>query len=60
MKKFDLLEQISHPYFIRIHRTFAILIDKFEYIDGNQIIERGNTLPIGKAYRKDLMSKIER
>ncbi len=56
----DLLEQISHPYFIRIHRSFAISIDKFEYIDGNQIIVRGITLPIGKAYRKDLMSKIER
>ncbi len=56
----DLLEQISHPYFIRIHRSFAISIDKFEYIDGNQIIVQGNTLPIGKAYRKDLMSKIER
>ncbi len=55
----DLLEQISHPYFIRIHRSFAMSIDKFEYIDGNQIFVRGNTLPIGKAYRKDLMSKIE-
>ncbi len=56
----DLLEQISYPNFIRIHRSFAISIDKFEYIDGNQIIVSGISLPIGKAYRKDLMLKIER
>ncbi len=56
----DLLEQILHPNFIRIHRSFAMSIDKFEYIDGNQIIIKETPLPIGKVYRKDLMSKIER
>ncbi len=56
----DLLEQISYPNFIRIHRSFAISIDKFEYINGNQIIVRNTPLPIGKAYRKDLMEKIEK
>ncbi len=56
----DLLEQISYPSFIRIHRSFAMSIDNFEYIDGNQIIVKGNPLPIGKAYRKDLMEKIEK
>ncbi|WP_068475318.1 LytR/AlgR family response regulator transcription factor [Saccharicrinis aurantiacus] len=55
----DLLEQISYPSFIRIHRSFAISINNFEYIDGNQIIVKGNTLPIGKAFRKGLMDKIE-
>ncbi len=55
----DLLEQVSHPNIARIHRSFSISIDKFEFIDGNQIIIKGNPLPIGKAYKKDLMSKLE-
>lgn len=55
----DLLEQISYPNFIRIHRSFAISLDKFEYIDGNQIIIKSTHLPIGKAYRQNLISKLE-
>lgn len=55
----DLLEQVSHANIIRIHRSFAVSIDKFEYIDGNQIIVKNIPLPIGKAYRKDLMITIE-
>ena len=55
----DLLEQLSHPNIVRIHRSFAMAIDKFEFIDGNQIIVKSKPLPIGKAYRKDLMAKLE-
>ena len=55
----ELLEQISYPNIIRIHRSFAMAVDKFQYIDGNQIIVNGTSLPIGKAFRKDLMSAID-
>lgn len=54
----DLLEQLAHPNIIRIHRSFAIAINKLEYIDGNQVVLKGNQLPIGKAFRKDLMTKL--
>ncbi len=55
----DLLEQLSHPNIVRIHRSFAMAIDKFEYIDGNQIIVKSKSLPIGKAYRKELLARLE-
>jgi len=55
----DLLEQLSYPNIVRIHRSFAMAIDKFEYIDGNQIIVKGKSLPIGKTYRSNLMIKLE-
>lgn len=54
----DLLEQLSHPGILRIHRSFAVAIDKFEYIDGNQIFIGKKALPIGKAFRSDLISRI--
>jgi len=55
----DLLEQIAHPNIVRIHRSYAMSIDKFEYIDGNQIIVKGKSLPIGKVFRKELLKKLE-
>lgn len=55
----DLLEQIAHPNIVRIHRSYAMSIDKFEYIDGNQMIVKGKSLPIGKVYRKELLKRLE-
>jgi hypothetical protein len=38
------------PDIIRIHRSYAIAIDKFNHIEGNQIFIGKKALPIGKAY----------
>lgn len=56
----DLLQQFSHSEIVRIHRSFAIAIDKFEHIEGNQIFIKDKALPIGKAYRKDLLNILEK
>jgi DNA-binding LytR/AlgR family response regulator len=55
----DILEQFMHPDIIRIHRSFAIAIDKFDHIEGNQIFIGKRALPIGKAYKKDLIDKLD-
>jgi DNA-binding LytR/AlgR family response regulator len=56
----DILEQFSHPDIIRIHRSFAIAIDKFDHIEGNQIFIRKKALPIGKAYKIMVLEKLEK
>jgi DNA-binding LytR/AlgR family response regulator len=56
----DILEQFSHLDIIRIHRSFAIAIDKFDHIEGNQVFIKKQALPIGKAYKKDLLDNLER
>jgi DNA-binding LytR/AlgR family response regulator len=56
----EILEQLSHPDIIRIHRSYAIALDKFEHIEGNQVFIRKKALPIGKAYKKDLLDKLEK
>jgi DNA-binding LytR/AlgR family response regulator len=55
----DLLDQFPHSDIIRIHRSFAIAIDKFEHIEGNQVIITKKALPIGKAYQKDFLNWLE-
>lgn len=55
----DLLEQVASPKLVRIHRSFALAIDKFDHIDGNQIVIKDNRLPIGKVYRRDLLARID-
>ena len=56
----DILEQFMSPDIIRIHRSYAIAIDKFDHIEGNQIFIGKKALPIGKAYRKELIDKLEK
>lgn len=55
----DILEQLSHPDILKIHRSFAIAINKFDHIEGNQVFLLGKALPIGKAYKKDLLDRLE-
>jgi len=46
--------------FLRIHKSYAVNFNYLKLIDGNQIILHNNTkLPIGKSYRKAVLSKIE-
>lgn len=54
----DLLEQVAAPSIVRIHRSFALSIEKMEYMEGNQIRIQNNYLPIGKKYKNDLIAKL--
>lgn len=56
----NLLQQLADTNIVRIHKSYAISLDKFQYIEGNQIIIQGKALPIGKFYRADLLRKIAR
>lgn len=54
----DFLEKLPNN-FMRIHKSFIINFNQLKLIDGNQIIlQNGTILPIGKSYRKDVLSKI--
>lgn len=54
-----LLDQVADSNIMRIHRSFAIALDKFDYIDGNQIVVKGQYFSIGKAYKKNLLLRIQ-
>ena len=55
-----LLAQLPENRFIRVHKSFAIALDKLEAIEGNRIILKGNSIPIGQTYRSDFMELIKK
>ena len=56
MKK--MLEKLP-PYFIRIHRSYILNIEKIEYIEDNYVHLNGNTLSISTRYRPFLLKSLE-
>ncbi len=45
------LEQLPENHFFRIHRSYAIAIDKISALRRNEVECGGITLPVGKTYR---------
>ncbi|WP_400074875.1 LytR/AlgR family response regulator transcription factor [Winogradskyella sp. R77965] len=55
----DFIDKLPNN-FLRIHKSYAVNFNHLKLIDGNQIILLNNAkLPIGKSYRKAVLSKIE-
>ena len=53
----DVLENLGED-FIRIHRSYAISIDKIAKIDSNCVIIGDKAIAIGVKYKNDLMTRI--
>ena len=51
---------IPPEVFIRIHRNYIVCFDKIDKIDvqGNKIFVNGQSIPIGKSFKKDLLYKL--
>jgi len=45
------LERLSAKHFLRVHRSYAVAVDKIDEIGANRIVCANTTLPIGKTYR---------
>jgi DNA-binding LytR/AlgR family response regulator len=54
----DLIEQIDQKYFIRIHRSYSVNINKIEDILPTEIVLQGISIPIGKSYKDDLFKAL--
>ncbi|SIQ21804.1 LytR/AlgR family response regulator transcription factor [Maribacter ulvicola] len=52
-------EFLDSQLFLRIHRSYILNICKIHKIIGNQVLlESGESLPIGRAYKEDFMNKV--
>jgi DNA-binding LytR/AlgR family response regulator len=54
----SLSEELPIDRFMRIHKSYAIAINKIKSIEGNRIQILSYTLPIGRNYSKEVKSKI--
>lgn len=55
----NLLNQLAENQFIRVHKSYAISINKFEVIEGNMIKINDKSIPIGQTYRNEFMKLIK-
>ena len=55
----NLLDQLTDSNLCRVHRSFAISITKFDHIEGNTIVIKGVSIPIGQKYRTDFLSVVK-
>jgi DNA-binding LytR/AlgR family response regulator len=56
----DLLEELPKNKFIRVHKSFAIALNKIEFIEGTYIRVAGKDIPIGATYREELFAMMNR
>ena len=55
----NLLTQLAESNLIRVHKSFAISLNKFDHIEGNMIKIKEKSIPIGQKYRSDLLKIIK-
>jgi DNA-binding LytR/AlgR family response regulator len=53
-------EQLPADKFIRIHNSFIISLDAIEVIHKNEVVIKGQPIPIGDTYRKGFREFIEK
>lgn len=51
-------EELPSDYFIRIHRSFTIAINKIEFLEGNSVKIANRRIPIGRNYLQAAKQKI--
>jgi DNA-binding LytR/AlgR family response regulator len=55
-----LLEQLPSTLFYRVHKSYAIALNKLEYVEGNQIIIKSSRVPIGQTYRNEFLEALQK
>ncbi|MBL3657906.1 LytR/AlgR family response regulator transcription factor [Fulvivirga sediminis] len=51
-------ESLPKSHFLRIHRSYLINVNAIESVTGNSLIIKGNTIPISRQRKDDLMQTI--
>ena len=56
----DLEEKLGQKEFIRVHQSYMVNIKKIESLNPvrNIIVVKGEELPIGRSYKKNLLNRI--
>ncbi len=51
-------DSLSHSNFIRIHKSYLINLNYFEFIEGNQIQINGTTLQVSRNHKSELIKAL--
>jgi len=55
----NFLDHLPVDRFLRIHRSYAVAIDKIQGLDGNDLVVAEHRLPLGKTYRYEVKKLIK-
>ena len=55
----EILDQIDSQQIIRVHKSHAVNLKKISKIKNNEIYINETIIPIGRAFKEDLMAKIK-
>ena len=55
-----LIDQLPTALFYRVHKSYAISLNKLEYVEGNQIIIKSAKVPIGQTYRNEFLEALQK
>lgn len=51
----NLLNQLGEANLLRVHKSYAISLNKFDHIEGGRVKIKDKSIPIGQKYRSDLL-----
>ena len=52
-------QQLPEKQFVRIHKSYVVALNKFDYIEGNMLVINSNYLPIGDTYREAFLKMVK-
>jgi two-component system LytT family response regulator len=55
----DLLEALPEKQFLRVHKSYAVAINKISFLEGNYIRAGEKDIPIGATYREEVLSRLK-
>jgi DNA-binding LytR/AlgR family response regulator len=50
--------KLSHPAFVKVHRSYIINISKIAYIEDNAILIDKKNIPISRAHKSELLERL--
>lgn len=53
------MEKFDRPYFIRVHRSYAINMDHLDTFNNNSVFLRDREIPLGRNYKDDFLQRFD-
>ena len=55
----NILSQLNESDLFRVHKSFAVSLNKFDHVEGNMIKIKDKVIPIGQTYRSEFLDIIK-
>ncbi|MCB9045265.1 MAG: LytTR family transcriptional regulator DNA-binding domain-containing protein [Chitinophagales bacterium] len=49
------MDVLNRDYFVRVHRSYCVNVNHIDTFTENELVVQGNTIPVGRNYKDELM-----